>query len=305
MFVISIWQLLAGGRARRKEVARAPLGRNGMDASDARPEGRAKNVHFVGETLAVDMIDGRRITVPLVWYPKLLAASAEQRRKWTITGGGNGIHWPDLGETVSMEGLLQRAPATLAVRLVYLCGLGFWIVMWAVILWWIFRGTGPQGLAKVLRELYSGKRWLLSIPGFIGSLVLGVNLCLWWRPKGFTTYKTEVRVIEFVERNSSWFLVASGTLLTAASLFLTRPTLDMAAKLGELPVLAKQGLVAVVVFESVSLFWLFLVVSLYWVPPDPKELVFLRHLKTLPFSYGVSFFAAAISALLAAVMSYY
>jgi hypothetical protein len=50
------------------------------------------------DTLAVDLIDGRTIVVPLVWYPRLLDATPEQRRNWTISSAGCGIHWPDVDE---------------------------------------------------------------------------------------------------------------------------------------------------------------------------------------------------------------
>lgn len=106
-------------------------------------------------------------------------------------------------------------------------------------------------------------------------------------------------MIEFVERNSSWFLIASGTFLTAASFFLTRPP----GSPSRLPMLAREGLTAVLTFESLSLFLLLFVVSLYWIPPDPKKLARLRHLKTVPFIYGVSFFAAAVTALFKAALS--
>ena len=55
--------------------------------------------------------DGRIITVPLVWYPRLLNATSAQRQNWKIAGGGYGLHWPDLDEDLSTEGLLRGAPA--------------------------------------------------------------------------------------------------------------------------------------------------------------------------------------------------
>jgi len=61
--------------------------------------------------LAVDLIDGLTIVVPLVWYPRLLDASPEQRQNWTIAGAGHGIHWPDLDEDPSTADLLHGAPA--------------------------------------------------------------------------------------------------------------------------------------------------------------------------------------------------
>jgi hypothetical protein len=56
-------------------------------------------------------MDGRIISVPLTWYPKLLHASVEQRNHWKVAGGGYGIHWPDLDEDLSTEGMLRGAPA--------------------------------------------------------------------------------------------------------------------------------------------------------------------------------------------------
>jgi hypothetical protein len=88
-----------------------PFWRNGMSASEVRPGERVKDVHFTEDTMAVDLLDGRTIVVPLVWYPKLLDASPEQRQNWKISGAGYGIHWPDLDEDLSTEGLLRGAPA--------------------------------------------------------------------------------------------------------------------------------------------------------------------------------------------------
>jgi hypothetical protein len=65
----------------------------------------------VGSVLAVDLLDGRTIIVPLTWYPRLLEATAEQRSRWKVSGAGYGIHWPDIDEDLSTEGLLRGAPA--------------------------------------------------------------------------------------------------------------------------------------------------------------------------------------------------
>jgi hypothetical protein len=75
------------------------------------PGERVKDVRFAEDTLSVDLIDGRTIVVPLVWYPRLLRATPEQRGNWQICGGGYGIHWPDIDEDLSTEGLLRGAPA--------------------------------------------------------------------------------------------------------------------------------------------------------------------------------------------------
>lgn len=82
-----------------------------MKGSQVKPGERVKNVRFTEDTLSVDLIDGRTITVPLAWYPRLLDATAEQRRNWKIAGAGYGIHWPDVDEDLSTEGLLRGAPA--------------------------------------------------------------------------------------------------------------------------------------------------------------------------------------------------
>jgi Protein of unknown function (DUF2442) len=72
---------------------------------------RARDVIVTDDELAVALMDGRTITVPLAWYPRLVAATTDQRRHWEIAGAGYGIHWPDIDEDVSTEGLLQGRPA--------------------------------------------------------------------------------------------------------------------------------------------------------------------------------------------------
>ncbi len=72
---------------------------------------RVADLFFTDEELSVRLMDGRTITVPLAWYPRLLNATEEQRNNWKISGGGYGIHWPDIDEDLSTEGLLRGAPA--------------------------------------------------------------------------------------------------------------------------------------------------------------------------------------------------
>ena len=72
---------------------------------------RVKDVRVTEETLSVDLMDGRMIAVPLAWYPRLSAATPDQRAHWQVCGGGYGIHWPDIDEDLSTEGLLRGAPA--------------------------------------------------------------------------------------------------------------------------------------------------------------------------------------------------
>ena len=82
-----------------------------MSVSEIRPGERVKDVHFDDDTFSVDLVDGRTITVPYAWYPRLLHGSVKQRSNWQPCGGGYGIHWPDLDEDLSTEGLLRGAPA--------------------------------------------------------------------------------------------------------------------------------------------------------------------------------------------------
>jgi hypothetical protein len=72
---------------------------------------RIKAVYFTRDSLVVDLVDGRTISVPLTWYPKLLKASPKERSYWEICGGGYGIHWPEIDEDLSVEGLLRGSPA--------------------------------------------------------------------------------------------------------------------------------------------------------------------------------------------------
>ncbi|RJF87854.1 DUF2442 domain-containing protein [Oleomonas cavernae] len=72
---------------------------------------RVLGVRVDTDRLVVDLMDGRTISVPLVWYPRLFDATPEQRARFEIAGGGYGIHWPDIDEDLSTEGLLRGAPA--------------------------------------------------------------------------------------------------------------------------------------------------------------------------------------------------
>ena len=74
---------------------------------------RVADVRFTGDELRVTLMDGRTISAPLAWYPRLLHATAKQRRNWRKCGAGYGIHWPDIDEDLSTEGLLRGAPAPL------------------------------------------------------------------------------------------------------------------------------------------------------------------------------------------------
>ena len=71
----------------------------------------ASRVDVSDDSLSVQLADGRTISVPLAWYPRLLHATPEQRAHCIVAGAGFGIHWPDLDEDLSVEGLLRGAPA--------------------------------------------------------------------------------------------------------------------------------------------------------------------------------------------------
>ena len=66
----------------------------------------AENVSVTEDSLIVDLDDGRTISVPQAWFPRLLHGTAEERNNWRLIGKGEGIHWPNLDEDISIEGLL-------------------------------------------------------------------------------------------------------------------------------------------------------------------------------------------------------
>src|SRR5437773_255105 len=68
--------------------------------------GLARHVRVTPESLTVELADGRSISVPLSWYPRLAAGSERERSTWELIGKGRGIHWPDLDEDISVSGLL-------------------------------------------------------------------------------------------------------------------------------------------------------------------------------------------------------
>ncbi len=71
----------------------------------------AENVRINKDTLSVDLSDGRTISVPLAWFPRLLQSTPEERKKWRLIGRGHGIHWEDIDEDISDEGLLAGRPS--------------------------------------------------------------------------------------------------------------------------------------------------------------------------------------------------
>ena len=69
-------------------------------------EARAQRVSHTEDSLVVELVDGRTLTVPLAWYPRLAHGTSAERANWRLIGEGEGIHWPDLDEDISVEGLL-------------------------------------------------------------------------------------------------------------------------------------------------------------------------------------------------------
>lgn len=85
-------------------------------SSDAKPQrafvptaALAKEVDFDEEMMHVSLTDGRRISIPIIWFPVLRGATADQRAKYEIGGGGTSLHWPELDEDLSVAGLMSGA----------------------------------------------------------------------------------------------------------------------------------------------------------------------------------------------------
>jgi len=85
--------------------------RPGMSSSVPEPRPLARRVEVTADELRVDLADGRRPAVPLVWFPRLVSATREARTRCELLGDGEGIHWPDADEDLSVAGLLVGAPS--------------------------------------------------------------------------------------------------------------------------------------------------------------------------------------------------
>ena len=85
--------------------------RHGMASLAPAADLRVKAVAVDTDRLSVELMDGRAISVPLVWFPRLANATPEQRANFEVAGGGYGIHWPEIDEDLSTEGMLRGAPA--------------------------------------------------------------------------------------------------------------------------------------------------------------------------------------------------
>lgn len=67
---------------------------------------KGENVSVTDDTLTLDLVDGRTISIPLAWYPRLLHGTNDERAHWEWIGDNEGIHWPDLDEDISVEGII-------------------------------------------------------------------------------------------------------------------------------------------------------------------------------------------------------
>jgi Protein of unknown function (DUF2442) len=87
-----------------------------MSISEPKAGERLTAVRVTEDSLTVDLLDGRTITVPLAWYPRLAEATEPQRNNFRIIGGGYVVNWPDIDEHLSAQGLIAGAPAPAVVR---------------------------------------------------------------------------------------------------------------------------------------------------------------------------------------------
>ena len=90
-----------------RDVVHQKSSGHGMSTSSLEADPKGIEARVDDDTLYVRLNDGRELTVPLAWFPRLLEAGSVARRNWRWVGGGAGIHWPDLDEDISIRGLLR------------------------------------------------------------------------------------------------------------------------------------------------------------------------------------------------------
>ena len=81
-----------------------------ISAPELKPP-RAATVSVSDDTLSVELTDGRSISVPLAWYPRLAHSTSEERSNWRLIGGGEGVAWPDIEEDLSIASLIAGRPS--------------------------------------------------------------------------------------------------------------------------------------------------------------------------------------------------
>lgn len=74
-------------------------------------QSQAQSVKFTEDEFSVELVDGRTISIPLVWYPRLYNATKSERSNWRLIGNGEGIHWPSLDEDIRVDHLLAGIPS--------------------------------------------------------------------------------------------------------------------------------------------------------------------------------------------------
>src|SRR5690349_7706811 len=79
-------------------------------------QAQAMDVSINNDEIAVELLDGRTIIVPLIWYPRLVHATVKERKNWRLIGQGEGIHWPNLDEDISVRNLLAGQPSSESQR---------------------------------------------------------------------------------------------------------------------------------------------------------------------------------------------
>jgi hypothetical protein len=82
-----------------------------MSSSALAVDARVADARVESDSLVVALADGRVISTPLAWFPRLMRATPAQQANWEVSGGGYGLHWPDVDEDLSVEGLLRGAPS--------------------------------------------------------------------------------------------------------------------------------------------------------------------------------------------------
>lgn len=85
--------------------------RTSAEVDDGSERARAASVAVTEDELMIELVDGRRLAVPLAWYPRLLHGTPEERAQWQLIGHGVGIHWPGLDEDISVAHVLAGVPS--------------------------------------------------------------------------------------------------------------------------------------------------------------------------------------------------
>lgn len=185
------------------------------------------------------------------------------------------------GDSYCEKHFKERTENKISARLTYLLGIGLWVIIWGVFIYGILDQHFGLNMFIDLTNW-----WVFALFSVVGCVVgLGVNVKIWWTERSFEDYKTEVDVIKFVERNV-------GPLITANSIVLSITFLAYAQLYERFPP------TSFILYEILSLAFACLVLPLYWIPSDsPKDLVKLRHIKTVFFFYSVFFFFASLVAL--------